>query len=978
MIVSLFSAFAIPAMAAATQYDYMPVVLIGGGGEYNIVWKNNVNTVGYVTFSSGGKTYTYYDAINGVVRSDDDTHTVRVPQSLLDKAGSYTVHSAAVASRVGNKFTLNTSADVSANFTGYHNQEEIKFGFISDSHLEPNQKMSENRINNCRKYIKETMGGVDLVVLNGDIPNNMPKVSYFYQILKLAYATSDGTIPVAYIKGNHECRGYFAQKLYKYVAFNTNEFYCQWDYGPISVITCDIGEDKEDDHEEYYGVDDMDHYFDEQEVWLDNMGGFTEGSTYHISISHSPWFIDRYKSDEYASIIKNYGVDVHVCGHTHAQRVETNNRTGVLTIHDGGHNDDETIRTTLCTFKNGTYNFHAFDGAGGSVWEYSLKASNMGSSPAKTTAAVTETAEAPETAETEKTETVDTAKTETSEQRSDYVPTAAGLSTMSLKGAAAAVKITTKPVVFDCGYYYCVVWQTAEGNECAGYVEITKGSTKYSYMDSFAGKLRTETTHSVKIPKEILDGSIYYVRNRLVTVYAMYGKLSNPPTSYGPDVIGTQYKFDVSSTTAKKSYSVVAIGNTKLNASDLSNSAKTLKKAISGTPDLIVTLGNMFESVETESDFGNYLKYMNEVTDGVVPVMFVRGNGESTGAFAPYISRYIRNTTSTAVIGKYYLNSSYMDMTVYGLDTATSKADSEYTYAAFDAVRSAQPTWLKTKVPSVMKGKYNIAFSNASGIENYLGVNYTENFSKLGMNLVVSAGDGKASYKDGGSSYSTAICGSTSGDGTYGLQLNCSDDKITVTSIGTKKTVIGTVDVTKQNTNSNNNPTTPDKPDDNNSNGKGDDDNTGNNTSNNNNGSNNNNNSNRNNNTNNNTGTNTNNKPSGDTTTEYQPSDFDGIDGDIYVRTVEEGWYLTYGSESGFVYNGSAKPTADGKVTEAVFIQIVTSLQGVNLYLFDASTNAEKSSAWAEDCGVYSGYLGSDNILTDNVINTVISGLFAA
>ena len=56
---------------------------------------------------------------------------------------------------------------------------------------------------------------------------------------------------------------------------------------------------------------------------------------------------------------------------------------------------------------------------------------------------------------------------------------------MALKGAGDTTSITVKPVVFDSGYYYSVVWQTTAGNECAGYVEVSNGTAKYSYMDSF-------------------------------------------------------------------------------------------------------------------------------------------------------------------------------------------------------------------------------------------------------------------------------------------------------------------------------------------------------------------------------------------------------------------------------------------------------------------------------------------------------------
>ena len=101
MLVSMLAAFSLPAAAASMAFTVTPMVLIGGGGEYNIVWENNNAGIGYVTYRYEGKTYTVYDEENGVVRTDDKTHTVRIPQEHLDKAGSYTVNAATVSLSTG-------------------------------------------------------------------------------------------------------------------------------------------------------------------------------------------------------------------------------------------------------------------------------------------------------------------------------------------------------------------------------------------------------------------------------------------------------------------------------------------------------------------------------------------------------------------------------------------------------------------------------------------------------------------------------------------------------------------------------------------------------------------------------------------------------------------------------------------------------------------------------------------------------------
>ena len=215
-----------------------------------------------------------------------------------------------------------------------------------------------------------------------------------------------------------------------------------------------------------------------------------------------------------------------------------------------------------------------------------------------------------------------------------------------------------------------------------------------------------------------------------------------------------------------------------------------------------------------------------------------------------------------------------------------------------------------------------------------------------------------------------------------GLMITCQNDEISVRTLGEGAKDLGTVDITVSSAkNDTSTPTDPDDPDDpgnnNSGNGNGDNgnsDNNGGNNSGNNNG-------NGNNSGNNNGGSDYDddyNKGDGDSNggeTIYEPGEFDGIDGDMYVRTIPDGWYRDY-KDIGFKYAVVTSITANGTTTESVFIEIVSNLVGIDHSLYDASTKADKAAAWAEEYGIYSGYLGGENILTDGVINTVVTGLF--
>lgn len=984
MMISVTSAFCFTSDAAANiSYVYNPTVYFGGGTEYNIVWKNNVAGMGYVTYKYNGQTYTVYDEEDGVVRTEDNTHSVRIPMAHLDAAGSYTVNTCEVVSRDGFNIKLGASASVTSEFRGYQGQEEIQFGFFSDTHIMVNNKKT---ITGSKTALDTFMGGIaetDVIVLNGDIANNMPTEQDFDLVLDIAHTLSEGKVPVLYVKGNHECRGYYAQKLYKYLVYNTGEFFTLADYGPISMIITDIGEDKEDGHEEYGGLNDMDHYLTEQLKWVESGLSYKDGSTYHMAIGHSPTFVDRFVKDEIANVITSMGTDVLVCGHSHQSiyyppNYGTKNKLSIPVVHDGGHNDNTTMRTLKVTFKDGKYTFTHYEDSGTEKSVNTLEAKYMGTSP-----------------KAEKKESVVESKPAVNndvsfvENTETNVPTAAGIATGTIKGAGAdTTAITTKPVVFDCGDYYNIVWQTTPGIECAAYVDIKNANGSFTYTDSFSGKVRTETTHSVKVPKDVLNDSTYQIKSRVVTNYAMYGYKSNPPVSYGSYVNGTSVKF-VGSNSEKKKYNILAITNANAGAGTASGS---IRSSYTVTPDLIVSLGNVTGKLNTEKDFGDYLNFIAPIADnGRVPVLYLRGENEVSGNFAADIGNYIRTTTAEALTGKFYSNINLGFVSIIGLDTPVDAEDKSAKfsgYAAFDQIRKEQVTWMKDTVPNVFKGKCNLVFAHADNLKSQVGTDLTQSFIKFKTNLVVTGTSGKAALSDPGNNYAHATVGSGTGDGSYGLMLTCTEDSIEVKKLAATSTEIGTIDTTKSYAQAGGTTVTPPSTDDGDKTPT-DDNNTDNNTPDDNNTSvgddkEDTNTDNKDDDTDNNTNSDDDDDDDDDNNTstgdgeivDYEKGEFDGISGDDYIREIPEDWYKDYLS-AGFTYTESATVKGNGVMTEGIFVHIVAKCAGINLTIYyDEDTNEDRASAWIEDCGIYSGYVGGTDVASDNIVNTIVTALF--
>ena len=794
LILVMFSVFAVPASAATVSFTINPIVFMGGGGEYNIVWKTNVNSIGYVTYTSGGKTYTVYDEQNGIVRTDDSMHSVRVPQEQLDKATSYTVVSKEVKSRSGYSITLGTTVQKTQNFKGYAGDNEVTFAGFSDTHIATSTLSST--ISFTTNLMKTTHANADVIILNGDIIGDcFHTETEFYALFEFAYAAGcNGTKPVLFVVGNHEKRGFYSKEIEKYLTFDTGEFYGRVDFGPASIIVLDSGEDKADDvinygHDGTAGLVDFNHYFDEQIEWAKSMGGYNPSATYTFSVSH--WvgpFCRVYRDADIRAPLTAYGTQMVLGGHNHHAH-QWENPWGKLTYpgYILGHKDGTGFVSSSITCKNGNYTITKYNKSGGVCSCSYCAAYGTGSAITYTpTQKATSTYSLKGTEDT--TQTTQTEQTPT-EPVATNITTAYGASTTAVKSTSSNISIITKPVVFDSGYYYSVVWQTTSGVKCGGYVEVS-GDTSY-WNASHGGKLRTESTHSVRIPKTKLAGKTYTVKNRTISNYNAYGFYNNADVGYGAWVSGTSVTMSALPNNNSTKFTALAVANKTGGKS----AATELLAKYSGTPNLLVMLGDMAPQLETEADFGKYiLEYAAEVTGGKYPVVFCRGEGESKGAFAANISRFIRVFTGDGAIAG--LNTDYAygnKFSFIALDTATKNADSYASYngyAKFDTIRQEQATWLEQQIPASINKNYNLVFANATNLSNCVGVNFAQNFERVGTHLAVSAGSGNATFTKGGHEYSQATVGNA-----LGLVLTCANDKIKVESISTTTSTLGEVNV---------------------------------------------------------------------------------------------------------------------------------------------------------------------------------------
>ncbi len=308
-IMSFFSILGAFFPAGFIKITVGPTVFECGNDYYSVVWETSTRGSGYVKYTYNGEEKIVWDSPSGVIATDDTVHVVLVPKKEL-QGNKYKVGSQYVAIKNGYNAIkgLSTESD-EIQFNGIPKEDDIKILAISDIHG------MEKDMHKSLKYFTDKP---DMVALLGDISSTLEnKNQYVKNILKNASDLSKGEIPVVYARGNHETRGEFGAQVIDYFPTETGEFYYTFQFGSLSAIVLDSGEDKEDDHEEYSGLVDFATHREKEYKWLTSLEKSEfEDSRYKLVLSHHPVLNNHFGKD-WATPLKNLGMDLMVGGHYH-------------------------------------------------------------------------------------------------------------------------------------------------------------------------------------------------------------------------------------------------------------------------------------------------------------------------------------------------------------------------------------------------------------------------------------------------------------------------------------------------------------------------------------------------------------------------------------------------------------------------------------------------------------------------------------
>lgn len=269
----------------------------------------------------------YYDDSNGILRSGRLTHKMTVPMAELDAARSYTVRWRKMIERKPYRSEVGEIEEYTSAFSPIDpDKERINIYNIADAH---------NRVDgpiNAGKYFERMGEELDLLLLNGDIPNHSGDVAYFEAIHRIAAGVTGGEIPVVFARGNHDTRGVCAELIEDYTPTDNGVSYYTFRLGPVWGIVMDCAEDKPDDHVEYAHTICCEDFRRRETRWLEALCNAEKpeysdgGIKYKIVVVHNPFTerrnppfdIEEDTFAHWASLLReNVKPHLMICGHVH-------------------------------------------------------------------------------------------------------------------------------------------------------------------------------------------------------------------------------------------------------------------------------------------------------------------------------------------------------------------------------------------------------------------------------------------------------------------------------------------------------------------------------------------------------------------------------------------------------------------------------------------------------------------------------------
>ncbi|MET0636604.1 MAG: metallophosphoesterase family protein [Chitinophagaceae bacterium] len=258
--------------------------------------------------------------ISGMVVAQNRMNRIRVEGLKANTVYNYRVFSKEIITFEPYKkvFGETLTSDTYQFTTPDPSADKVSLLILNDIHDRPQSFSQLEKLNGGDHY--------DMVFLNGDMfdhqNNEQQLVDHLIQPCCDVFATKT---PFLFVRGNHETRGVFSYELGNYFENMGRSPYFTFKRGPVFFIALDTGEDKEDNHEAYYGLAAFDAFREKQAAWLDQVLQQKEArkAAYRVVLMHIPlfhsgdWHGTMHCRKVFAPLFEKYKVDMVISGHTH-------------------------------------------------------------------------------------------------------------------------------------------------------------------------------------------------------------------------------------------------------------------------------------------------------------------------------------------------------------------------------------------------------------------------------------------------------------------------------------------------------------------------------------------------------------------------------------------------------------------------------------------------------------------------------------
>lgn len=262
----------------------------------------------------------YYDDSNGILRSASLTHKIEVPMAALDAERGYKIAYRKVKERKPYYSEVGEIEYYDSKFRPVEG-DCIRVYHVADAH---------NRVNGPSMAGGYFGDKLDLLILNGDIPEDSGSIGNFTTIHKIASNITGGELPVIFSRGNHDTRGIYAEAIADHTPTDGGNSYFTFRVGALWGIVLDCGEDKPDGNAEYGHTVACHAFRLRQTRFLERVAAEreydAEGVKYKLVVAHNPFTqrlnppfdIEPELFTKWSRLLKDFvKPDLILCGHIH-------------------------------------------------------------------------------------------------------------------------------------------------------------------------------------------------------------------------------------------------------------------------------------------------------------------------------------------------------------------------------------------------------------------------------------------------------------------------------------------------------------------------------------------------------------------------------------------------------------------------------------------------------------------------------------